>query len=105
MNVTISFDEHRVRNTEKIEDIKVLMLKGEKGDKGDGSYDDTEVRSLITAEAQTRASTDNSLELTKADKTALATETATRASADNSLPSEIAIERARINNIIALIII
>jgi hypothetical protein len=34
MNVTISFDEHRVRNTEKIEDIKVLMLKGEKGDAG-----------------------------------------------------------------------
>lgn len=34
MNVTISFDEHKVRNTEKIEDIKVLMLKGEKGDAG-----------------------------------------------------------------------
>jgi hypothetical protein len=31
MNVTISLDEHRVRNTEKIEDIKVLMLKGEAG--------------------------------------------------------------------------
>lgn len=34
MNVTMRFDEHRVRNTEKIEDIKVLMLKGEKGDAG-----------------------------------------------------------------------
>lgn len=34
MNVTISFDEHKVRNAEKIEDIKVLMLKGEKGDAG-----------------------------------------------------------------------
>ena len=34
MNVTITFDEHKVRNTEKIEDIKVLMLKGEKGDAG-----------------------------------------------------------------------
>lgn len=53
----------------KLETVKIVMLKGEKGEKGDGSYDDAEVRGLITAEAQARASEDNSLGMTKADKT------------------------------------
>ncbi len=53
----------------KLETVKIVMLKGEKGDTGGGSYDDTEVRSLITAEAQERAIGDNALEMTKADKT------------------------------------
>lgn len=35
--------------------------KGEKGEKGDGSYDDTEVRELITAESQARAGADTIL--------------------------------------------
>ena len=30
-----------------INDIKIMLLKGDKGDKGDGSYDDTEMRELI----------------------------------------------------------
>ena len=30
-----------------INDIKIMLLKGDKGDKGDGSYDDTELRELI----------------------------------------------------------
>lgn len=35
-------------------DIKIMMLKGEKGDKGDGSYDDTELRGLIAQETADR---------------------------------------------------
>jgi hypothetical protein len=38
-----------------LSDIKIMMLKGEKGDKGDGSYDDTEIRGLIQDEAIARA--------------------------------------------------
>lgn len=44
--------------------IKVLMLKGDKGDKGDrgqGSYDDTQVRQLISNETTARANADASL--------------------------------------------
>ena len=35
-------------------DIKIMMLKGEKGDKGDGSYDDTEIRGMIAQETADR---------------------------------------------------
>lgn len=56
-----------------LDKVKIVMLKGEKGEKGDGSYDDTEIRGLITAEAQERASTDSGLEMRKADKTQVAT--------------------------------
>ena len=45
--------------------IKILMLKGEKGDKGDagqGVYDDTEIRQMISDEALARASAVSSLE-------------------------------------------
>lgn len=35
-------------------DIKIMMLKGEKGDKGDGSYDDSELRELIAQETADR---------------------------------------------------
>jgi hypothetical protein len=35
-------------------DIKIMMLKGEKGDKGDGSYDDTEIRGMIAQETAYR---------------------------------------------------
>lgn len=35
-------------------DIKIMMLKGEKGDKGDGVYDDTEIKAMIAQETQDR---------------------------------------------------
>lgn len=47
-----------LQDSKKLETVKILMLKGEKGDQGAGSYDDTEVRGLITAEAQARAGKD-----------------------------------------------
>ena len=50
-----------LQDSKKLETVKIVMLKGEKGDQGAGSYDDTEVRGLITAEAQTRASSDTAL--------------------------------------------
>ena len=37
-----------------LESIKILMLKGENGDKGEGIYDDTEVRQLIANEEAER---------------------------------------------------
>lgn len=37
-------------------DIKIMMLKGEKGDKGDGSYDDTEIKAMIAQETADRES-------------------------------------------------
>lgn len=33
----------------KLDDIKIMLIKGAKGDKGDGSYDDTELRELIAS--------------------------------------------------------
>ena len=53
-------------NTREIGNVKIMMLKGakgDKGDKGDGSYDDTQIRALITQETQARASADNALEM------------------------------------------
>lgn len=35
-------------------DIKIMLLKGDKGDKGDGSYDDTEIKQMINDEAVAR---------------------------------------------------
>ena len=50
-------------NSVQLFTVKIVMLKGEKGDKGAGSYDDTEVRGLISTEAQTRAREDASIQL------------------------------------------
>lgn len=50
-----------IPNTNTFGNVKILMLKGEKGDKGDGSYDDTEVRGLISAEAIERGREDASI--------------------------------------------
>ena len=52
-----------LQDSKKLETVKILMLKGEKGDQGAGSYDDTEIRGLITAEAQARASSDTAHDL------------------------------------------
>ena len=52
-----------LQDSTKLETVKIVMLKGEKGDQGAGSYDDTEIRGLITAEAQARASEDTALDL------------------------------------------
>lgn len=32
-----------------LDDVKIMLIKGAKGDKGDGSYDDTELRELIAS--------------------------------------------------------
>ena len=37
-----------------LQDIKIMLVKGQKGDKGDGSYDDTELRQMIADEALAR---------------------------------------------------
>lgn len=55
----------------RLETVKIVMLKGEKGDQGAGVYDDTEVRELITEERQARAGVDNTLQIDKANKNAL----------------------------------
>ena len=52
-----------LQDSTKLETVKIVMLKGEKGDQGAGSYDDTEVRGLITAEAQARASKDTAIDV------------------------------------------
>ena len=65
-----------LQDSKKLETVKILMLKGEKGEQGAGSYDDTEVRGLITAEAQERATDINTLEMVKADQSALEVEKA-----------------------------
>ena len=52
-----------LQDSTKLEKVKIVMLKGEKGDQGAGSYDDTEVRGLITAEAQARASKDTAIDV------------------------------------------
>ena len=49
-----------LQDSKKLETVKILMLKGEKGETG--SYDDTQVRGLITSEAQARAFYDNVLD-------------------------------------------
>lgn len=41
--------------------VKVVMLKGEKGEKGEGSYDDSELRTLINEERVERGREDGSL--------------------------------------------
>lgn len=52
-----------LQDSTKLETVKIVMLKGEKGEQGAGTYDDTEVRGLITAEAQARASKDTAIDL------------------------------------------
>ena len=37
-----------------LQDIKIMLVKGQKGDKGDGSYNDTEIRQMIADEALAR---------------------------------------------------
>ena len=37
-----------------LDDIKIMLIKGAKGDKGEGSYDDSEIRQLIRDEATAR---------------------------------------------------
>jgi hypothetical protein len=81
-----------IHDTREIGNVKVVMLKGEKGEKGDGSYDDTEIRALLTSEAQERASEITALEISKADKTALETE-----------KTRIDAEKARIDNLVTSI--
>ena len=49
-------------DTRELADVKVVMLKGEKGEKGDGSYDDTAIRQLINDESNARINADASLE-------------------------------------------
>lgn len=82
-------------NTRQIGNVKIMMLKGakgDKGDKGDGSYDDTEIRALITQESQTRASVDNSLELG----------INTLSSRMSTAETDISVLDERVDNIIAL---
>lgn len=48
-----------------IGNVKIMMLKGEKGDQGEagsGVYDDTEVRGLIASETQNRSDADAALD-------------------------------------------
>lgn len=97
----------------KIEDVKVMLLKGDKGDKGDGVYDDTELRESIENEIVDRGRADATMQLeiddlnaNKASKTELSTglsaEASTRASADSNLNHAIEVERARIDQIASL---
>lgn len=58
-----------IHDSKQLGDVKVVMLKGEKGEKGDGSYDDAEIRGLLANESRDRASADASLSSSKADKT------------------------------------
>lgn len=46
------------QDSRKIGDVKIVMLKGEKGEKGNGSYDDTEIRGLISDEVTARERAD-----------------------------------------------
>lgn len=62
-----------IQNTHEVGNVKVVMLKGEKGQKGDGFYDDSDLRYMISQEAQARASADNALEMSKASKAELMT--------------------------------
>ena len=58
-------------DTTRLENVKILMLKGEKGDKGEngeGAYDDTEIRTLILDEIQNRIDADANIESSKADR-------------------------------------
>ena len=91
-------------NTREVGNVKVVMLKGEKGDAGDVTLAQMiqAISEAVGAEAVARAQADTALETAKADKTALASEASTRASADNSLSNEIAVERARIDQIASL---
>ena len=82
------------QDSTKIEDVKVMLLKGDKGDKGDGSYDDTELRTAIETEVVERGRADVTLQLeidtldeNKASKTELASETTERENADANLES------------------
>ena len=40
MNIKINFDKFEVKDTTKANDVKVLMLKGEKGDTGQAAWGD-----------------------------------------------------------------
>lgn len=51
-----------IQNTNTFGNVKILMLKGEKGDKGDGSYNDSELRSMIAAETTARGRGDATLD-------------------------------------------
>ena len=108
------------QDSKQIEDVKVMLLKGEKGDKGDGSYDDTELRTAIENEFVDRGRADATMKLEidaledglNAETTArqnaddtlqsnINSEASTRAGADSDLNSAIAVERARIDQLIA----
>ena len=110
-----------IQDSRKIEDVKVMLLKGEKGDKGDGSYDDTELRTAIETEIVDRGRADASMQLEidaledgldaettarqNADdtlQTNINSEASTRANADSNLNTAIGVERARIDQIASL---
>ena len=78
-------------NTRTVGNIKLVMLKGEKGDTGAGSYDDTELRSLIRQEATIRGNADAELE-----------QSVEFLEAQKANQSALDVQKARIDNIVAL---
>lgn len=52
----------KINDLSPFDTVKVLMLKGEKGDTGAGSYDDTEIKRLLADETSARATADTVLE-------------------------------------------
>lgn len=78
-------------NTRTVGNIKLVMLKGEKGDTGAGSYDDTELRTLISQEATIRGNADAELE-----------QSVEFLEAQKANQSALDVQKARIDNIVAL---
>ena len=91
-------------NTREVGNVKVVMLKGEKGDAGDVTEAQMiqAINSAVGNEAMERQQADYSLETNKADKSALDAEIAIREDNDSDLFNAINVQKERIDSIIAL---
>lgn len=87
-----------IQNTNEVGNVKVVMLKGDKGERGDVSLSqmNTAISQAVGSEATIRSQADDTL------NGKITSEISARAVADSYLSTSIAVERARIDNIIAL---
>ena len=98
INVKVTFDKINVKEKIQEHKVKILMLKGEKGDTGEAgqSYDDTEVRGLISANTSDISSLQSDVSANTSDISSLQSSVSANTSDISSLQSSIASELADI---------
>ena len=91
-------------DTTRLENVKVLMLKGEKGDKGDpgsGSYDDTEIRAEIASAEADITALQNTVTPMETNYNNLVAETASNTNAIGSIQSQQTTNTGNISDLMA----